>query len=142
MKEHFCSAYFSKRIINGLVHLEQTTVFAKIMTETKKCLEYATINRHISDPFQIEPGQEIVAFLKNFRRDVIFCSLNIGVSGVIRDKESREYLERHHSFGDLVYVTFLGFEGPKRQARLALSWVHQEPSIDRQFCEFGYHTSF
>ena len=58
-------------------------------------------------------GRELVAFIKNYRRDVIYCSLNIGVSGVIREPDSRRNLEKYNSFGDLVYVTHLGYENHK-----------------------------
>jgi hypothetical protein len=52
---------------------------------------------------------------------VIFCSLNLGVSGVIRDPDSRRLVEKFNSFGDLVYVTHLGFENHKGVAQLAYS---------------------
>jgi hypothetical protein len=67
-------------------------------------------------------GREIVAFIKNYRRDVIYCSLNIGISGVIRDFESRKMLEKFNQFGDLIYVLILGYEhGPRGQVQLAFS---------------------
>ena len=66
-------------------------------------------------------GREIVAFIKNYRRDVIYCSLNIGLSGVIRDFDSRKMLEKNNSFGDLIYVIHLGYEGHKSQVQLTFS---------------------
>ena len=89
------------------------TVLDKILADTRKCREYARINADVKDFREMQIGREIVAFIKNYRRDVIYCSLNIGVSGVIRDPDSRKMLEKYNSFGDLVYVTHVGFEGPK-----------------------------
>ena len=86
-----------------------------------KCHQYATINNDIKDIMECEPGREIIAFIKNYRKDVIFCSLNLGVSGVIRDPHSRNSLEKFNSFGDLVYVTLHGFERHKGQAILSFS---------------------
>jgi len=45
---------------------------------------------------------------------------------VIRDDESRRTLEKFNSFGDLVWVTLLGFENIKGQARLEFSRQFQE----------------
>ena len=109
----------------GEMTFENITVQAKIFNDTKKCLQYATINNDVKDTSVLEAGQEIVAFIKNYRRDVIFCSLNLGVSGVIRDPHSRATLEKFNSFGDLVYVMLHGFERHKGQAHLSFS---------RQFC--------
>ena len=78
-----------------------------------KCNQYATINNDIKDISDLEIGREIVAFLKNYRRDVIFCSLNLGVSGIIKDPTSISILAEQNSFGDLVYVRLLGFEKKK-----------------------------
>lgn len=77
----------------GELTFENITVQAKIFSDTKKCLQYATINNDVKDVSQLQPGHEIVAFIKNYRRDVIFCSLNLRVSGVIRDPASRNTLE-------------------------------------------------
>ena len=105
----------------GEMTFENTTVQAKIFTDTMKCLQYATINNEIKDITALEAGREILAFIKNYRKDVIFCSLNLGVSGVIRDPHSRNTLEKFNSFGDLVYVTLHGFERHKGQAILSFS---------------------
>ena len=100
---------------------EHITVLAKIFNDTRKCLQYAMINNDIKDITQLDGGHEIVAFIKNYRRDVIFCSLNLGVSGVIRDPASRNIMEQYNSFGDLVYVILHGFERHKGQAILSFS---------------------
>jgi hypothetical protein len=97
----------------GEMTFENITVLAKIFNDTKKCLQYATINNDIKDCTVLQSGREILAFIKNYRRDVIFCSLNLGCSGVIRDPASRNTLEKFNAFGDLVYVTLHGFERHK-----------------------------
>lgn len=100
---------------------ENTTVLTKIFNDTKKCLQYATINNDVRDLSSLQMGREIVAFIKNYRKDVIFCSLNLGYSGVIRDPASRNTLEKFNSFGDLVYVTLHRIEHHKGQAVLSFS---------------------
>ena len=69
------------------------TVLQKILNDSMKCAQYATINNDIKDISELESGKEIVAFLKNYRKQFIFCSLNLGVSGVICDAPSLHILE-------------------------------------------------
>ena len=62
----------------GEMTFENITVLTKIFNDTKKCLQYATINNDVRDLSSLQMGREIVAFIKNYRKDVIFCSLNLG----------------------------------------------------------------
>ena len=107
--------------LRGEMTFEDITVQAKIFNDTRKCLQYANINNEIKDITKLTVGHEILAFIKNYRKDVIFCSLNMGVSGVIRDLPSRNVLEQYNSFGDVVYVILHGYERHKGQAVLSFS---------------------
>ena len=107
--------------VNGQMNFEHTNVITKIFSDSQKCLQYASINNDIKDLSQLRNGQEIIAFIKNYRKDVIYCSLNLGCSGVIRDPQSRNILEKYNSFGDLVYVVLHGFERNKGHASLEFS---------------------
>lgn len=97
--------------ITGEVLIKTVTVSQKIMSDSSKFQEYPKINKGV----KLSVGLEIQAFVKNYRRDVIFCSLNLGggVSGVIKDAESRKLLERYHLFGDIVTCKVIGFEQRK-----------------------------
>ena len=64
---------------------------------------------------------------------MIFCSLNLGVSGVIRDPQSIANLEKFNSFGDLIYVILQGFEQHKGQARLCYARQFQAVDTGPQF---------
>jgi hypothetical protein len=122
MKEYFTIPYIDRTSSpSGEPVFTSVTVLEKILADTKKCREYARINTDVKDFREMQIGREIVAFIKNYRRDVIYCSLNLGVSGVIRDLDSRKTLEKYNSFGDLVYVTHIGFEGPKNICQLTFS---------------------
>lgn len=104
MRKYFDQIVFEKPFTQTL------SLYEAVLRDSSKCLAYPLINRHIACTSQLKEGDEILAFIKNYRHDVIFCSLNIGVSGVIRDVPSRKLLEKQNSFGDCVYVTFHGFE--------------------------------
>ena len=93
-------------------------MLAKILKDSQKCARYALINTNIRFLHDLAIGQEILAFIKNYREHCIFCSLNLGVSGVIRDQASIQALETFHSFGDVFWATILGFEHHKCQIRL------------------------
>ena len=86
--------YIERRYDYRWVTFENMTVMQKIFNDTMKCNQYATINNDIKDISELEIGREIVAFLKNYRRNFIFCSLNLGVSGVICDADSLHILEQ------------------------------------------------
>ena len=80
------------------------------MNDSNKCISYANINNDIKDISELVIGREFLAFIKNYRGDVIYCSLNLGVSGSIKDPASIQQLEYWNQFGDLIYVKLEGFE--------------------------------
>jgi transcriptional accessory protein Tex/SPT6 len=41
---------------------------------------------------------------RSFQHCGVFCILNVGVSGLIQDQESIEYLKKNHQIGDIVEV--------------------------------------
>lgn len=55
------------------------------MRETAKCEKYAFINRHLKTPEDLYPGIVIQAFIKNYQEYGVYCSLNVGISGIIQD---------------------------------------------------------
>jgi hypothetical protein len=47
----------------------------------------------------------ILAFIKNIQKRIVFCSLNLGVSGVIKDDESIKNIKQNKkSIGEIVKV--------------------------------------
>ncbi len=77
---------------HGQQYYEDITVFNKIMRDTSLCAKYAFINRHIQSVKQLNIGDIIQAFVKNYREDRVYCSLNIGASGIITDEYSIKQL--------------------------------------------------
>lgn len=41
---------------------------------------------------------------RNFQPVGLFCSLNLGVSGLISDQPSLDYLRENHKMGDIIEV--------------------------------------
>lgn len=63
-------------------------MFSKIMRDTANCAKYAFINRHIQSVNQLSEGNVIQAFIKNYQDYGVYCSLNIGVSGIVTEDNS------------------------------------------------------
>ena len=72
------------------------TVFNKVMSDSQKCQNYVYINRNVGTNVFI--GQEILAFVKNYRFDIIYCSLNLGmgITGIIKDQKSLQILRQYN----------------------------------------------
>jgi hypothetical protein len=73
---------------HGQAHQEKITVFNKIMSDTQLCAKYAFINRHIPCAEHLQIHSVIQAFIKNYQEDRVYCSLNIGISGIVVDEMS------------------------------------------------------
>jgi hypothetical protein len=84
MRRFFNMPYWDKRLGNEM-QFKTSTVLNKILQDSKKCVRYASLNNHIRFLPDLAVGTEIVAFIKNIREYCVFCSLNLGVSGVFRD---------------------------------------------------------
>jgi hypothetical protein len=98
------------------------------------------MNNHVRFIQDLTVGQEILAFIKNYREHCIFCSLNIGVSGIVRDDSSIQALEQFHSFGDIFWASVLGFEHHKCQIRLGYVRPYSEISGSSQHLSHpAYH---
>jgi len=50
----------------------------------------------------------IQAFIKNYQEFGVYCSLNIGVSGIIRDEEECRILRQYYDIGDIVMAKVEG----------------------------------
>ncbi len=101
---------FDKEIIdnvteNGKIYQCSTKLYHRILGDTRKCITYGFINRNISDINTLNIDTYILAFIKNIQKKIIFCSLNLGVSGVIKDDESMKNIkENKKSIGEIVKV--------------------------------------
>ena len=101
---------FDKEIIdnvteNGKIYQCSTKLYHRILGDTRKCITYGFINRNISDINTLNIDTYILAFIKNIQKKIIFCSLNLGGSGVIKDDESMKNIkENKKSIGEIVKV--------------------------------------
>lgn len=108
---------------NGKVYQCTIKLYHKILADTRKCLSYAFINRNITHVSQLTVDTYILAFIKNIQERKVFCSLNLGISGVIKDEESMKTLkEDKRRMGETILVQVVGFE---KASNVVLKYVEQ-----------------
>lgn len=123
---------FDKEIIdnvteNGKIYQCSTKLYHKILSDTRKCIGYGFINRNIVDVSSLEIDTYILAFIKNIQKRIVFCSLNLGVSGVIKDDDSiKNIKDNKKSIGEIVKVQVTGFE---KTGKVILKYVEQPLNI-------------
>jgi len=66
----------------------RTATIAKIFQKSSEYLYYSLLNCHTKDFTCLTEGDMVGAYIKNYYGKVIFCSLNLGCSGIIRDEVS------------------------------------------------------
>lgn len=119
---------FDKEIVDnvtegGKIYQCTTKLYHKILSDSRKCIGYSFINRDIQDISTLKIDTYIQAFIKNVQKRIVFCSLNLGVSGVIKDDESiKNIKENKKSIGDIVKVQVTGFE---KNGKVHLRYVEQ-----------------
>ena len=105
-------------------------LYHKILADSRKCIGYGFINRNIEDVTKLSVNTYILAFIKNIQERIIFCSLNLGVSGVIKDPESiKNIMDNKKSIGEIVKVQVTGFE---KSGKVILNYVEQPLNIITQ----------
>ena len=95
-----------------------------IFAEADKCNQYAVMNNGITG---IKSGDIIQAFIKNVQEFGIFCSLNLGYSGFISHKKSKEYILQNNRIGDIMDVVVTKIEEDSSRVFLKLCFHDQEP---------------
>eukprot|EP00347_Sterkiella_histriomuscorum_P001359 403372337 len=76
----------------------------EIFEKTQLCQRYAYLNRNFPSQFILQQGAQIKAFVKNFQPFGVFCSLNLGVSGLIKDPEAIDFMTQKFQVGDIIDV--------------------------------------
>jgi D-hexose-6-phosphate mutarotase len=57
----------------------------------------------------LSEGNVIQAFIKNYVEYGVYCSLNIGVSGIVTEENSVRQLRTYFDIGDIIQVSVEGF---------------------------------
>ena len=90
----------------GDIILSNTTIEQQVFEDTLKYFRCATINSDIKDIRALEPGHEILAFVKSIFGEGIFVSINQDMRGYIQGSKSLRTVKKYNNFGDLIFVTF------------------------------------
>lgn len=123
---------FDKEIVDnvcesGKIYQCTTKLYHKILSDTRKCIGYGFINWNIADVKTLIIDTYILAFIKNIQKKIIFCSLNLGVSGIIKDDESiKNFRDNKKSIGEIIKVQVTGFE---KNGKVIVRYVEQPLNI-------------
>ncbi len=102
------------------------------MAETMKCQKYAHINKENEDITQVQMGDYIEAFIKNYQKYCVYCSIGVGISGIVMDKDSMQQLESYYDIGDVIQCQVEGFKKTGHIIIRYLAPVTQELYIPAQ----------
>jgi len=75
---------------------------AAIFQTSANFIYYSMINRDIHEFTALKEGDLIGSYIKNFYGKLIFCSLNLGCTGIVKNKNSCQYLKDNFDMGDLI----------------------------------------
>ena len=73
-----------------------------VFKDSRKCNIYAYININCKNFMSCKVGQYLTAFLKNFQKFCIYCSLNLGCTGIILDQKSIKFIKTFFQMGDML----------------------------------------
>ena len=110
---------------HGQQYYEEITVFSKIMRDTSLCFSYSFINRQIQSVEQLQMQMVLQAFIKNYQEYGVYCSLNIGVSGIVLDELSVKQLRQFYDIGDIILVQVEGF---RKSGHVILKFLGSNPN--------------
>lgn len=73
-----------------------------VFMDSRKCNIYAYININCKNIMACKVGHYVTAFLKNFQKFCIYCSLNLGCTGIILDQKSIKFIKTYFQMGDML----------------------------------------
>lgn len=73
-----------------------------VFKDSRKCNIYAHININCKNFMSCKVGQYLTAFLKNFQKFCVYCSLNLGCTGIILDQKSLKFIKTYFQMGDML----------------------------------------
>jgi transcriptional accessory protein Tex/SPT6 len=77
-------------------------LISDVFKDSRKCNIYAHININCKNMMSIKVGQYLTTFLKNFQKFCIFCSLNLGCTGIVLDQKSLKFIKNYFQMGDML----------------------------------------
>lgn len=77
-------------------------LISNVFKDSRKCNTYAYININCKNLMSCKVGQYLTTFIKNFQKFCIYCSLNLGCTGVILDQKSLKFIKTYFQMGDML----------------------------------------
>lgn len=61
--------------------------------------------------------------MKNYMDDRVYCSLNIGISGIVLDEQQVKHLKTFFDIGDIIQVQVEGFKQSRKSTYAVLKFL-------------------
>ena len=76
-------------------------------------------------------GQYLTAFLKNFQKFCIYCSLNLGCTGVVLDQKSLKFIKTYFQMGDMLNleISRIDIESKKMVLKVPEYYLNMNPEM-------------
>lgn len=82
--------------------LLEFNLIRNVFKDSRKCNTYAYLNINCKNLMSCKVGQYLTAFIKNFQKFCIYCSLNLGCTGIILDQQSLKFIKSYFQMGDML----------------------------------------
>mmetsp|Transcript_32488 Transcript_32488/g.37037 ORF Transcript_32488/g.37037 Transcript_32488/m.37037 type:complete len:226 (-) Transcript_32488:50-727(-) len=111
----------------------------EIFDKSSNCHFYSLINKNHPGISFCKAGQYLAAYVKNFHRFAVFCSLNIGSSGIVVAEKSRNFIENNFGIGDILNLEVVSINEDKNSVELKVPNYYLEMDADelRQYCKLA-----
>mmetsp|Transcript_23692 Transcript_23692/g.21054 ORF Transcript_23692/g.21054 Transcript_23692/m.21054 type:complete len:156 (+) Transcript_23692:690-1157(+) len=84
-------------------------------------------------------GQYLTAFLKNFQKFCIYCSLNLGCTGIVLDQKSLKFMKTYFQMGDMLNLEIrrIDIEDKKIVLKVPDYYLNMDPDSIAYYCFYA-----
>jgi predicted RNA-binding protein with RPS1 domain len=112
---------------------------SRVFDEANRCNYYAEINQNVED---YQEGDIIEAFVKNIQKFGVFCSLNLGVTGLVVHKPSKKYILENYKIGDIIEVKIEAIKEDGKKLLLRMPELDEIQQYGSGFGEPQYNDAY
>ena len=134
----FHSIFGDMRKNRKVKHPEDLEI-SRVFDEANRCNYYAEIN---TDVLEYQEGDIIDAFVKNIQQFGVFCSLNLGVTGLVVHKPSKKYILENYKIGDIIEVKIEAIKEQGKKLLLVMPEFDEIQQYDAGYVEPQYNDAY
>lgn len=84
-------------------------------------------------------GQYLTAFLKNYQKFCIYCSLNLGCTGVVLDQKSIKFIESYFQMGEMLNLEIVRVDIDEKKVVLKVPeyYLNMDAEMISNYCFYA-----